>query len=157
MTFLRRPEDVLKTPVSAGNADINLKIKIFNASVLNVLPYSTATYVIDAAFQNKINAFLAQSLRIILNIGIDDHVRNEYIHKQANTKPPIQRVTKIELSFLERSIRRNKDELIQHTADVGRDDRRQPISSTLHIIISTSVEEKVMRDAAVKELRSRKS
>ena len=70
-----------------SNADIKLKIKFFNASALSVLFYATETYVIDATLQNKINAFQTQWLRIILNISRNDHVRNEYIYKQTNTKP----------------------------------------------------------------------
>ena len=63
--------------------------------------------MINAALQNKINTFHIQCLRIILNISRDDHVRNEYIYKQTNTKPLMQRVTKTQLSFLGTSIRRN--------------------------------------------------
>ena len=40
-----------------SNADIKLKIKFFNVSILNVLLYATETYVIDAALQNKIKSF----------------------------------------------------------------------------------------------------
>ena len=75
-------------------ADIKLKIKLFIASVLSVLLYATETYVIDAALQNKTNAFQTKFLRIILNISRDNHVRNDYIYKQTNTKPLMQRVTK---------------------------------------------------------------
>ena len=78
-----------------------------------VLLYATETYVINAALKNKIHAFQTQCLRIILNISRDDHVRNEYIYKQTNTKPLMQRVTKTQLAFLGHSIRRNKDNLIQ--------------------------------------------
>ena len=44
------------------NADINLKIKLFNASVLSVLLYATESYVIDKSLQNKINSFQTQCL-----------------------------------------------------------------------------------------------
>ena len=67
-----------------SSADIKLKIKFFNASVLSVLLYATEIYVINAALQSKINAFQTQCLRIVLNISRYDHVRNEYIYKQTN-------------------------------------------------------------------------
>ena len=57
-----------------STANIKLKIKFFNASVLTVLLYATETYVTDVAPQNKINAFQTKYLRIILNR--DNHVRN---------------------------------------------------------------------------------
>ena len=140
-----------------SNADIKLKIKFFNASVLSVLLYATETYVIDATLQNKINAFQTQWLRIILNISRDDHVRNEYIYKQTNTKPLMQKVTKTQLSFLGHSIRRSEDDLIQqyclYVPAHGRRRRgRHKTTYLQHIAImiygNASVEEKVMRDAA---------
>ena len=94
------------------NADIKLKIKFFNASVLSVLLYATETYVIDAALQKKLNAFQTECLRIILNISREAHVRNEYIYKETSTKLLMQRVTKTQLSFLGQFVRRNKDDLI---------------------------------------------
>ena len=51
-----------------SNADIKLKIKLFNASVLSVLLCATEKYVIDAVLQKKINAFQTHCLRIILSI-----------------------------------------------------------------------------------------
>ena len=94
------------------NADIKLKIKFFNASVLSVLLYATETYVIDAALQKKLNAFQTECLRIILNIRREAHVRNEYICKETSTKLLMQRVTKTQLSFLGQFVRRNKDDFI---------------------------------------------
>ena len=93
-----------------SNADIKLKIKFFNASLLSVLLYATEIYVINAALQSKINTFQTQCLRIVLNISKGDHVRNEYIYKQTN-KHKITNAT--QLSFLGHSIRRNEDDLIQ--------------------------------------------
>ena len=131
--------------------------QVFNASVLSVLLYATETYVIDATLQNKINAFQTQWLRIILNISRDDHVRNEYIYKQTNTKPLMQKVTKTQLSFLGHSIRRSEDDLIQqyclYVPAHGRRRRgRHKTTYLQHIAImiygNASVEEKVMRDAA---------
>ena len=122
-----------------------------------VLLYATETYVINAALKNKIHAFQTQCLRIILNISRDDHVRNEYIYKQTNTKPLMQRVTKTQLAFLGHSIRRNKDNLIQqyclYAPAHGRRRRgRQKATYQQHtakmIYGNASVEEKVMRDAA---------
>ena len=71
--------------ILGSNTDIKLIIKFFNASVLNILLYATKTNMIDAALQNKINAFQMQCLRTILSISRDNHVRNEYIYKQTNT------------------------------------------------------------------------
>lgn len=71
--------------ILGSNIDIKLIIKFFNVSVLNVLLYATKTNVIDAALQNKINAFQTQCLRTILSISRDNHVINEYIYKQTNT------------------------------------------------------------------------
>ena len=69
-----------------SNADIKLKIMFFNASVLSVLLYARETYVINAALENKINAFQTQCLRIILNICREDYVRNKYIYTNKQTQ-----------------------------------------------------------------------
>ena len=96
-----------------SNADIKMKIKFFNASVLSVFLYATESYVIDTALRNKINAFQTQCLRIILNISKEDHITNENVYKLTNIEPLMNRVTKSQLSFLGHSIRRNKEYLIQ--------------------------------------------
>ena len=125
-----------------SNADIKLKIKFFNVSILNVLLYATETYVIDAALQNKIKAFQKQCLRILLNVSRDNHVRNEYIYKPTNTKPLMQRITKTQLPFLDTPSGETKTEsddwsddavlsfMYQHMDDIVEDERRQPASST---------------------------
>ena len=148
-----------------SNADIKLKIKFFNASVLSVLLYATETYVINAALQNQINAFQTQCLRIILNISKDEHVRNDYIYEQTNTKPLMQRVTKTQLSFLGHSIRRNKNYLIQqyylYVPKHGQRSRgRQKTTYQQHIAKTiyddAMIEEKVMREAASDRVAWRK-
>ena len=144
-----------------SNADIKLKVKLFNASVLSVLLYATEAYVINAALQNKINTFQTQCLRIILDISTDDHMRNEYIYKQTNkqtnTKPLMQRATKTQPSFLKHYIRRNKDELIQQYCLYvpGHGRRRRGRQKTVYqqhiskiIYGNALVEEKVMQDVA---------
>jgi len=40
-------------------------------------------------FQNNINIFQTQCLRIILNIKRNDHVTNKHVYTVANTQPPI--------------------------------------------------------------------
>ena len=96
-----------------SNADIKMKIKIFNASVLSMLLYATESYVIlDTSLQNKINEFQTQCLRIILNISKEYHVTNENVYKLTNNEPLMKRVAKSQLSFLGHSFRRNKENLV---------------------------------------------
>lgn len=48
------------------------------------------------------------------NIRKEDNVTNIHVHKLTNTQPVMKRVTKSQLLFLGNSIRKSKDDLIQH-------------------------------------------
>ena len=48
------------------------------------------------------------------NIRKEDNVTNIHVHKLTNTQPVMKRVTKSQLLFLSNSIRKSKDDLIQH-------------------------------------------
>lgn len=63
-------DSILETEENLGsNADIKLKIKFFNASVVSLFLHATNSYVIGTALQSKISAFQTQCLRNILNIN----------------------------------------------------------------------------------------
>src|SRR5579871_1749783 len=60
------------------------KFRIFNTNVKSVLLYGSETWIMTKALQNKIQTFVNNCLRRILNIRWQDKVRNEEIWRRAD-------------------------------------------------------------------------
>ena len=99
-----------------SKADLTLKLKLFNSSVLSVLLYGSETWVLTPKLQKLLNSFYVTCLRIILGIDQEDHVTNDAVHRQAGTRPLTSTTQERQLRYLGHCLRRPQEDIITELA-----------------------------------------
>ena len=138
--------------VWSSNTPIQMKMKIFKASVLSVFLYGSETWVISPQMLETINAFQTACLRIILDISHEDRVTNNIVYSRTNMYPLSYTIQERQLKFLGHSLRRPADHIVSmyglYCPPHGRPSRGQPptlypkyISKILHPTFPITTEE----------------
>jgi hypothetical protein len=85
---------------TAKHVRIELKINIFEASVLSILLYGCESWIITPQLEKKINSFATECYRRMLNIKRTDHITLESIYEQVKRRPLMETVRSRQLGWL---------------------------------------------------------
>ena len=85
---------------TAKHVRIELKINIFEASVLSILLYGCESWIITPQLEKKINSFATECYRRMLNIKRTDHITLECIYEQVKRQPLMETVRSRQLGWL---------------------------------------------------------
>ena len=77
----------LKDFGKAKSISIQLKIRLFKASVLSILLYGSETWIINKQQKSMFDSFATSCYRIMLNVKRTDRITNEEIYNRVEQKP----------------------------------------------------------------------
>lgn len=89
----------------AQHIPINLKVNIFQASVISILLYGCESWIVDATLEARINSFAMNCYRSFLNVKRLDHITNKEILRRVNMPPLINVVRQRQLGWLGHTLR----------------------------------------------------
>ena len=116
--------------VWSSSTPIQMKMRLFKASVLSVFLYGSETWVISPQMRDTINAFQTACLRVILDITHEDRVTNNTVYARTNMHPLTCTIQERQLRFLGHSLRRPADHIVSmyglYCPPHGRPNRGQP-------------------------------
>lgn len=119
----------------AKHLDLNLKLRIFEASVQSVLLYGCESWIVDSTMESKINSFATSCYRALLGISRLDRVPNEDILATVGRRPLINSVRRRQLGWLGHVLRRDEREPAKifalYTPEHGKAKQGQPPNSYL--------------------------
>ena len=95
---------------SAKHVRNELKLNIFNASVISVFLYGCETWIVSSKMTSEINSFATSCYRIMLGIKRIQKVPNAHIYEQIGAEPLIYTVQKRQLRWIGHALRRDASE-----------------------------------------------
>ena len=95
---------------TAKHVKIELKINIFEASVLSILLYGCESWIITPQIEQKVNSFATECYRRMLNIKRLDHIPLDSIYKQVNRSPLMETIRSRQLGWLGHALRMESKE-----------------------------------------------
>jgi len=106
----------LKDIWKAKNVSIQLKIRLFKATVLSILLYGSETWITNQQQKNMLDSFATSCYRVMLNVKRTDRLSNAEIYNRVAQKPLSVTLAKRQLSWVGHILRREKSEPIRNLA-----------------------------------------
>ena len=127
--------------VWSSSTPIQMKMRLFKASVLSVFLYGSETWVISPQMRDTINAFQTACLRVILDITHEDRVTNNTVYARTNMHPMTCTIQDRQLRFLGHSLRHPADHIVSmyglYCPPHGRPSRGQPSAKYISKILQS--------------------
>ena len=110
--------------IGKSNLPIAIKVRLYQCTVLSVLTYGSETRTLTESLSDKLNTFQLNCLLVMLGISRRDHVTNESVYSQTQSRHLSFEVKGRQLRFLSHSLRRDKEDHINrftlYVPSVGR-------------------------------------
>ena len=106
----------LKDIWQAKNISIQLKIRLYKATVLSILLYGSETWITNQQQKSMLDSFATSCYRIMLNVKRTDSISNAEIYKRVEQKLLSVTLAKRQLICVGHILRRDKTEPISNLA-----------------------------------------